>query len=684
MLGYASLEQNSKGIHLRTKARAFVFASSQDPTQRVVYVSLDTGFMALSAKKLALSYIQSALGDDGKYYSMENILISATHTHAASGGWEDNFLYQVTSLGVVPGQRDAIARGIAQSIINAHNDLKANGAGSSIVFGSGVLANASINRSKPSYINNPASERAKYANDLDLDLVALSVKSSTGKLRGVASWFPVHGVSMNNTNLLISGDNKGFASYLFETDQKAAGNTGFVAAFGQSNAGDVSPNIGGPHCSDTGSACDGSKSSCGGDVTKCVAHGPGYELGLPDTYATEVIGRRQYLKAKDVATNSAATTLGPVLYQHAYVDMSNQQVTLDDGSVGSTCTPSMGFAFSAGTTDGVVSQISFQGDNTTEGISKLLALIPDILATPSAETVACQAPKPILLDTGDYHVPYDWAPRILPLQLFLVGRKFVIIGQPSEITTMAGRRLRDSTLAALVSAGVVDKDARIVIAGLSNSYSSYVTTKEEYQVQRYEGACTIFGPNTLAAYQALYKKLAAGFADKTKGLPAGTPPTDPSSDISVLTPVVLDTGSFGAQVTGPVVTVPTIAEPASTPVNPTATIGRDTVSAVFACAHPRNGAAKDPTTGIENFMSVEKFDSASGTYSTFLTDEGWDTKFRWDRVGVADSHCTVSWTVGRTTSVPKGQYRFHIYGVSKNLFGTLTPYDGVSDYFFAA
>ena len=40
----------------------------------------------------------------------------------------------------------------------------------------------------------------------------------------------------------------------------------------------------------------------------------------------------------------------------------------------------------------------------------------------------------------------------------------------------------------------------VVIAGLTNTYSSYVTTFEEYAMQRYEGASTIFGPHTLDAY----------------------------------------------------------------------------------------------------------------------------------------------------------------------------------------
>jgi Neutral/alkaline non-lysosomal ceramidase, N-terminal len=40
----------------------------------------------------------------------------------------------------------------------------------------------------------------------------------------------------------------------------------------------------------------------------------------------------------------------------------------------------------------------------------------------------------------------------------------------------------------------------LVIAGLTNTYSSYITTFEEYGVQRYEGASTLYGPHTLDAY----------------------------------------------------------------------------------------------------------------------------------------------------------------------------------------
>lgn len=43
---------------------------------------------------------------------------------------------------------------------------------------------------------------------------------------------------------------------------------------------------------------------------------------------------------------------------------------------------------------------------------------------------------------------------------------------------------------------MIDESAYVVIAGPANTYAHYVTTKEEYAVQRYEGASTIFGPCT--------------------------------------------------------------------------------------------------------------------------------------------------------------------------------------------
>lgn len=48
-------------------------------------------------------------------------------------------------------------------------------------------------------------------------MVQLNIfNAQSGLPRGVINWFAVHPTSMNNTNKLISGDNKGVASMFLE------------------------------------------------------------------------------------------------------------------------------------------------------------------------------------------------------------------------------------------------------------------------------------------------------------------------------------------------------------------------------------------------------------------------------------------------------------------------------------
>lgn len=49
-------------------------------------------------------------------------------------------------------------------------------------------------------------------------MLLLKMTNLAGQPIGMINWFAVHCTSMNNTNKLISGDNKGYASMLFERD----------------------------------------------------------------------------------------------------------------------------------------------------------------------------------------------------------------------------------------------------------------------------------------------------------------------------------------------------------------------------------------------------------------------------------------------------------------------------------
>ncbi|KAJ3064800.1 hypothetical protein HDU98_011829 [Podochytrium sp. JEL0797] len=715
MQGYADLAQSANGIHMRLKARAFVFTNPESPLQRVVYVSSDLGWMSSIARQEVIERLNVARYQDPiskqPLYTLDNVMTSVTHTHSSPGGHADDFMYQITSLGRVPMAREAVVEGVLAAIQAAHSDLEAalisvaeRKETQTVVVNAGVLANAGINRSPSSYLENPADERARYDSDVDQTMVGVSVwtNSSNGKrgerrLKGHANWFAVHGTSLHSTNMLVSGDNKGFASYLWELEERGKKSGGdFVAAFAQSNSGDVSPNLVAPRCIDTGESCDGSKGSCNGDVTKCLGLGPGEEKGNDHFYSAEYIGRLQYEQAKRITDFERGVVVkGPIEFRHAWVDMSDVDVELPGGSRAKTCTPAMGYSFVAGTTDGKGLMFSYQGYNKRDdnlvltfvkGLLNFHAISPDL--------ERCHSPKVILLNTGDNHIPYAWQPRVLPLQMFLVGRKLVLVGQPSEMTTMAGRRLRETVKQSLLSDKKIDPDAQVVIVGLANAYSSYVTTKEEYNAQRYEGASTAYGPNTLLAYEKLFTRMARSFANPQESLTAGSPPKKPKNEMSLTIPIVLDTVRPGSEF-GHVITQPSKLQYSLVPhrfvgagslgdghVSRRIKNVTTTVEASFMCAHPRNGAGHQSTrTNEETYMVVEKQDERNpDVWNEFLTDEEWDTKYHWRRSGITESICTLAWDIGRTVLVPSGRFRFRIFGVAKLLFGEKS-FTGVSEAF---
>lgn len=58
----------------------------------------------------------------------------------------------------------------------------------------------------------------------------------------------------------------------------------FVGAFCQSNVGDVTPNVLGAFCTDSGKPCDFTHSSCHGNNQLCLGRGPGYAHNANKSY----------------------------------------------------------------------------------------------------------------------------------------------------------------------------------------------------------------------------------------------------------------------------------------------------------------------------------------------------------------------------------------------------------------
>ena len=172
-------------------------------------------------------------------------------------------------------------------------------------------------------------------------------------------------------------------------------------------------------------------------------------------------------------------------------------------------------------------------------------MIGGFLSRPSAEQIKCQEPKPILLNTGEASEPYRWDPNSVPISVFKIGN-FFILNVPAEFTTMAGRRLRGAIQEVAFGMGI--EDPVITIAGLSNSYTHYVTTFEEYGGQRYEAASTLYGPHTLLAYIQEFKRITKDLFNDVPSYSADPPQDLSRKQISLIAPVVLDTIAVGKKV----------------------------------------------------------------------------------------------------------------------------------------
>jgi neutral ceramidase len=221
---------------------------------------------------------------------------------------------------------------------------------------------------------------------------------------------------------------------------------------------------------------------------------------------------------------------------------------------------------------------------------------------------------------------------------------------------MAGRRMKDTVKTELASVGV----DTAVIAGLSNSYASYLATREEYALQWYEGACTQFGPNELAAFQQEYSKLSKAIVSGAD-VAAGPTPEDVTSQTVDLTPkVVLDDKpldkNFGSVITQPA----------------TSYARGSLVTAQFWGGHPNNNLQ---TQG--SFLTVEKL--VNGAWVAIAWDWDPETTYRWERSGISYSKITITWD---TKNAAAGIYRIRHNGHWKSGWtGQISPYEGLSGSF---
>src|SRR5258705_1575362 len=146
--------------------------------------------------------------------------------------------------------------------------------------------------------------------------------------------------------------------------------------------------------------------------------------------------------------------------------------------------------------------------------------------SPNPDVPGCQAHKRRLFDAAFGGLPNHLfisgnLPSYAQVTVLRLGNR-LIGAVPGEVTTTAGRRMREQMLASARAAGLSVSGA--LILGHANGYVEYITTAEEYTAQYYEGGSTIYGPGEAAMFGRTLSRLAASISGGDS-LPAAAAPS---------------------------------------------------------------------------------------------------------------------------------------------------------------
>jgi neutral ceramidase len=529
MLGYGLYSNYMKEVETPLYARTFIF---MDPAtqSKVCFINCELGFITIALKKGLLKELR--LRDPQCGYDDDNLMLTAQHTHSGPSGYSYYGFYNISTPGFVMEIYQKLVRSIADSVLEAEKTMQPG----RITFSTGSFEpekEVAFNRSIHQYNQNPeVKEKATHETRhlaVNREMTLLKCTTMAGEDIGEINWFGVHPTSISNDNTRLCSDNKGYAAQYVEDHFAARGAKTFVAAFAQGTCGDITPKF-----------------------TYNPKHPfqRGYWDGkyVDDFKSAQYNGRLQSDKAVEVydrAEKMGFEVSSGVDYDMTFVNFGH--ITCDpqfaNGQLDAQTGPaSQGVAFFGGAImDGpgahpilmaffkavarmvkgwefllarfmnekfraaVVRKYKTQGKKDVMietharrvlGTKHINNLIMPAWADPSVASI-----KTFFEKTGYKDKP--WTPKILPLQIFVLGN-VALAAFPFEITTIAAKRLRRSLEETLHGRGV----RQVILVPYANGYSGYITTHEEYQVQMYEGGHTVFGEWTLAALQTKFNELA--------------------------------------------------------------------------------------------------------------------------------------------------------------------------------
>ncbi|MDQ5870852.1 MAG: neutral/alkaline non-lysosomal ceramidase N-terminal domain-containing protein, partial [Acidobacteriota bacterium] len=422
-----------KGYHMRLFTRAIVLEDSRG--ERVALVQTDLGAVSgLLHRTVASKLSEYGLGPD-------RLLIAATHTHGAPGGYFGAAFYNKLAAarrGFDPELLKWLAERTVQAVAAAASSL----APARIAAGELDLSGFTKNRSLDAWKENPGVETSGSdcaSVDCRVRLLRVDVRKDS-EFVPLAAFvvFAAHGTAAGIKQPLYHGDLQAAAAELLRHRVPKAypDASRFIAAFVNGAEGDVSP---------------------------------GWPPWQKQDFArAKTVGSALADKAFEIfRTLDGRTT--EVSITHAYREAPVPNAEVPGGQLCDRAI--MGVPALGGAEDG--RSFLYGWLSIKEGSAR--------------KPRGCQGTKRTGLGFIQYLVAQrDDFPLTLPFQVIRLGDVMTLVSVPGEPTTETGRSIRAATLEAGVK-GVV------AVVGLANEYVGYVATPAEYDVQHYEGASTLYG-----------------------------------------------------------------------------------------------------------------------------------------------------------------------------------------------
>jgi neutral ceramidase len=497
MMGWVRSDGLITGQHTRLYARVVVLRQGG---RKIALVTEDLN--GIPGGMLA----QAAEMDKDLGYSQQNVLDSASHTHAAPTSFYNFTTYNSVFMTVrtptdfdLQGMRDQslyafMVKRLALAIRRADSNLGRGAIG----WGATRITDLTANRSIEAHLadhgihldygkGSPSDDPDGPLHTIDPDVHVLRVdRYMAGRRVPVGMWstFADHGTVNKFQFTYYNEDHHGAATHKVEGAIRSAGKVppgqDVVNAYGNTDEGDISAGLtrSGPAAAD----------AVGTHEAAAFMHA--WRQAGKHMTSSPKLGWRW----TRMCFCGQTTAVGPVA-DHGAFGLS-QFTGSEEGR---------GPLFD-------VTRVPFEGDHLPVGAGGNLP----VPSTPAADPA--QGDKIVI------GAPLD-VPKAVPLMALRVADR-LIVSVPGEMTSEMGRRVRKSVLDASAGSGVTTA----VIAGLANEYADYFTTPEEYDAQHYEGGATIYGRASSVALQEALDALAGTLA---KGQAAPKPyPYDPTNGVA--------------------------------------------------------------------------------------------------------------------------------------------------------